>query len=625
MARTLPFAAPARPITPAAGEVPFAPGGWSLDPGAALAVPTAFALLLGALGLLPSVSGHFVLRWSFWGASMALLAWATLLAASALRRGRRFRLDVVLRKQHYIQACAHLSIFAYWGWYWRVVYDSAHLIAAQIVFAYALDMLLVWSRRESYTLGFGPFPIVFSTNLFLWFKPDWFYLQFVMIAVGFCAKELIRWDKDGRRVHIFNPSSFPLFIASILLVTTGSTAITWGREIANTFELPPYMRLWIFVAGLPGQFLFGVVTMTLSSVATATLFGVVYHLVFGTYYFVDAFIPAAVFLGMHLLFTDPSTAPRTELGRILFGVLYGLAVIVLFGVLGHFGAPTFYDKLLAVPVMNLAIQAIDRSVGSGLLKRLDPSRLGSTLPPRRRHLAYMSIWAVVFIAMSDPTMAYRPRRWVPFWEQACQEDRRNGCLILSRIETQYCNEGSPWACNELGVLVATGRASATIAPRVAFERACAGGTQAGCANLAAFDASPGRGDRAAYRRAEPQPRDYPIVLQQGQGRLGRLEPGSLYEEACRQGWADGCVRLAEVYFFAPGAARDVPRALAALERACDFKLMPACANLGQVHRKGDGVPADPHKGAAYLERACDGGFRPACDDLAGASSPEPRH
>ena len=73
------------------------------------------------------------------------------------------------------------------------------LIVAQILFAYAFDLLLTWSRRDTATLGFGPFPIVFSKNLFLWFRPDWFYLQFVMIALGFAAKELIRWNRDGRR------------------------------------------------------------------------------------------------------------------------------------------------------------------------------------------------------------------------------------------------------------------------------------------------------------------------------------------------------------------------------------------------------------------------------------------
>jgi len=48
------------------------------------------------------------------------------------------------------------------------------LLAAQLAFAYAFDMLLSWSRRDSYGLGFGPFPIIFSTNLFLWFRDDWF-------------------------------------------------------------------------------------------------------------------------------------------------------------------------------------------------------------------------------------------------------------------------------------------------------------------------------------------------------------------------------------------------------------------------------------------------------------------
>ena len=147
-----------------------------------------------------------------------LAAWNAVLAASARRAGRALTLEIVLRKQHYLQACAQGSVLLYWGWHWRQVYDSAHLIAAQLLFAYAFDMLLSWSRRDTYTLGFGPFPVIFSINLFLWFKPDWFYLQFLMVAVGFAAKELIRWNKDGRRAHIFNPSSFPLAVFSLGLL-----------------------------------------------------------------------------------------------------------------------------------------------------------------------------------------------------------------------------------------------------------------------------------------------------------------------------------------------------------------------------------------------------------------------
>jgi hypothetical protein len=92
----------------------------------------------------------------------------------------------------------------YWSFYWDPIRAAAILLAGQIVFAYAFDMLLTWSRRDTHLLTFGPFPIIFSINLFLRFRDDLFALQFVMVAIGFLAKEFIRWNKDGRRVHIFN-------------------------------------------------------------------------------------------------------------------------------------------------------------------------------------------------------------------------------------------------------------------------------------------------------------------------------------------------------------------------------------------------------------------------------------
>jgi hypothetical protein len=399
------------------------------------------------------------------------------------------------------------------------------------------------------------------------------------------------------------------------LILTGSTAMTWGQEIASTFELPPHILLWIFLIGLPGQFLFGVTAMTMSAALTAFGFGLAYFWIFGTYYFVDAFVPAAVFLGMHLLFTDPSTSPRTELGRIFFGVLYGLGVVALFGLLGWLGAPTFYDKLLAVPVLNLTIQLIDRAARSSPLQRLDPAQLGRSLTPRQRNLTYMSIWSVAFVIVSNPTASYTPRRWVPFWQQACVDDRRNGCLVLSKLEAQYCRQGSGWACNELGVLEVTDRAAEIIPPREAFERACAQGVQAGCANLSLLESSAGPDGPRAFRRTQPRPADYPILLQEGQGRVDALPTAQLYDRACRQGWGDGCNRLAGIHFMGAGTARDVPRAMDSLERACDLKLPTACADLGVILQEGDGISKDPDRGRAYLQRACDGGLHPACDRL----------
>src|SRR5690606_31093939 len=125
-------------------------------------------------------------------------------------------------------------------WHVRFVYAFLPLILAQIVFAYAVDSLLTWARRDRYALGFGPFPVILSINLFLWFRPDWFYWQFAMILVGYAAKEFIKWTREGRRAHIFNPSSFPLAVASMLLILTASSDITLGTAIATTQFYPPH-------------------------------------------------------------------------------------------------------------------------------------------------------------------------------------------------------------------------------------------------------------------------------------------------------------------------------------------------------------------------------------------------
>ena len=500
-----------------------------------LSFPFACAAGLAGLVLLPEVAPGSRLYWSLCGAAGFLAAWSALLAVGQMRRPRPLAFDIVLRRQHYVQALAQASILLYWGWYWREVYDSAHLIAAQLLFAYAFDTLLALSRRDDHTLGFGPVPVVFSINLFLWFKPDWFYLQFVLIAAGFAAKELIRWNKGGRRVHIFNPSSLPLGVCSLVLLLTGTSSITWGYEIANTLNYAPHIYLFIFLVSLPGQLLFGVTTMTMSAVVAMYLFGLAYFASTGIYYFFDSYIPIAVFLGMHLLFNDPSTSPRTELGRILFGVLYAAGVIALYAVLDRATIPTFYDKLLAVPVMNLLIQVIDRVAQSNALRRVDPAALGRSLTGPRRNLRYVGVWAVAFIAISAAQGVGDNHRgqWVPFWQQACTEGRTYACRNLGNLVSNYCRARSGWACNEFGILI-NPRQNPEFATR-AFREACDLGYEPGCANL----------DESAWsapRRTAPAAADYQVILQGNKGPLRAMSPGELYSLACEQGFRDGCQR-----------------------------------------------------------------------------------
>ena len=511
-----------------------------------LLLPLGFTLGLALLSLVPSVRQNPRLLLSFLGAAGVLSAWNLVLLFASSRTGRTLKLELVLRKQHYVQASAQAAVLLYWGWYWPVVYASAPLLLAQLLFAYAFDMLLAWSRREMFTLGFAQVPVVFSINLFLWFKPDWFYWQFVMVGLGLAAKELIRWNKEGRRVHIFNPSSFPLAVFSVVLLATGTSNLTWGQSIGTTQFYPPQMYLTLFLIGLPAQLFFGVTSMVMSGAVTTYVFGLIYHAATGIYFFYDSYIPISVFLGMHLLFNDPSTSPRTELGRLIYGALYGLSTVAVYELLGSSGMPTFYDKLLPVPFLNLSIKAIDAFARSRWVRMFDPASLGRALAPLRRNVAYVAIWTLVFAGMSyaQGVGDSHPGQWLPFWQQACQEDRAYACPYVADMELGFCNQGSGWACNEAGLmhiqLAQSGedlRRQDPAGAAAPFRRGCELGSAAACRNLRVLNGEPGK-----FASVPPRLSDYPIVLRGSKGEIRASTPSALYALACREGWPDTCGR-----------------------------------------------------------------------------------
>jgi hypothetical protein len=511
-----------------------APGAFTfskqLSARAAFSLNAAFVVGLLVLSQLPLLDQRPVVRASIVGAGVALLAWSALLFG-VLRRGQTVTLEVALRRQHYLQACVHSSLLLYWGFYWREVYHAAPLILAQLLFVYGFDSLLSWTHRRKFALGFGGFPIVFSIMLFLWFKDPWFYWQLGMLALGLTAKEFVRWKRDGVNTHIFNPSSLPLAVAALALLVTDASEITWGFDVAQTQFYPPFIYAYIFLISLPGQYFFGVTSMTMSAVVTTFLFSAVYYAFTGSFYFVDSHVPIAVFLGMHLLFTDPSTSPRTELGRIFFGVLYGLTVVLLYDLLLRANTPAFYDKLLQVPLLNLSVILLDRLARSPVLKAIDPSRWGRALVARRRNLAYIGVWSLAFAAMSASGYLgdKHPGQWTPFWEQACAADTPDACLNLYFLQEGFCADGSPWACNETGMLLAERYNNPTRAAS-AFERACTLQFAAGCANARAV-ASGG-----SLRHEPPSYVDYPYILRGSKGPIRDPQPAELYARACELGW-----------------------------------------------------------------------------------------
>ncbi len=543
-----------------------------------LALAFALTVLFSCFALLPDVNEYLRLQWSIIGTAGALLLFLLFVRRQAARAGRVLCYEFVPKPVHYVQLTMHTSIYAYWGWYWREVYHHVPLILCQIVFAYALDMLVCWSRRDKWILGFGPFPIVLSTNLFLWFKHDWFFLQFLMLATGVLCKEFITWTREGRRVHIFNPSAIALFIFSIGLILTHSTHISWGEEIAVSFDRPPHIYLEIFLLGLVVQALFSVTLVTLSAAATLYAMNVVFTHHTGLYYFIDTNIPAAVFLGLHLLVTDPATSPRKNFGKIIFGAGYGVAVFGLYWLLGWMGAPTFYDKLLCVPVLNLTVRALDRA-SDALASRVRMPAWN----PKRANLVAMGVWVCLAAVMFSTGFlgSSHPGADPEFWRKACVEGRGNACQTWVRSMNISCYHGSGQACLILGTALSRGDMVPSDLPQAAkdFAHACEQGLTTGCSGIL---------------------------------RLVQESQGSFLLHACDGGDSESCFLLGSLSYSGQGVPQDPARAFSLLNKSCSSGWQRGCGSLGECYRAGVGTTPDPIRALQLFDKACHNGIASSC-------------
>jgi hypothetical protein len=414
--------------------------------------------LLVGFSFLPRVRGNIRMSVASWSATSLLALGFLAIRYRAAKDGRSLTYEVVAKKAHYIQLLMQMCIYLYWGYYWREVYRFAPMILVQVIFAYGLEMIFCWSRRDRFPLGLASVPLVLSTNFFLWFRDDYFVLQFLMIGVAVAGKEFITWRRDERRSHVFNPSAFALCLFSIGLLVTGSTRLTRGAEIAFTLAYPPHIYLAIFLVGLVVQALFSVTLVTLSAISTLCAMNVAYTSLTGAHQFVDSNIPVLVFLGAHLLVTDPATSPKTTAGKIAFGGLYGVSVFVLRSLLAVLGLPTFYDKLLGVPALNASVRALDRfgSSVTARLQRLLSDRIYRLLFANYTHMA---LWGLLFGAMLFRGFLHEAQgdRNPDALKAECFEKHGNACVEWVRALDVQCEYRKARACLILGNVLREGR------------------------------------------------------------------------------------------------------------------------------------------------------------------------
>ena len=360
---------------------------------------------------------------------------------NCVKRGTLPGIILHVRKVHFLQAGFQLSFMFYWGLYWHPVFVNFYLIAIQVGFIYLFDSTLSWIQRGSFQLGFAQFPIICSINLFLWFFPDFFYAQLVLIAAAIAAKAFITWQRDGRRTHIFNPTALPLALAAILLLYLAPTEIAVGTDFPGSQELGPHVLEVLFLLTLVINIWFPTVLITSSIVITTIALDYLTTFLFGMPAYIVP-ISAPVFLGAVLLVTDPATSPITKCGRVLFGISYGVLVYLIPVLLFAMQLPFSAEKVLAVPIVNLLVPWFDLAgirLSTWLVRPLGKATV--VLQSRYFHIA---VWIAFFVAAEGPLTAQtpallKPPKWLHYSIELvnAQIDVRNLCRSRSDICQQF--------------------------------------------------------------------------------------------------------------------------------------------------------------------------------------------
>lgn len=613
-------------------------------PGWFLALPLLLAGCVLAGLLLPRVQHNARLFAAFAGVGSGLVVWQVLLWWRAKRRGEPLRIEASAPvRQHYIQACVQTCLYLYWGYWWqqdgiRPIYAQTPLILAQFAYLYAFDALFSWTRGRPWRLGSGPTPIVMSTNLFIWFRDDWFVWQFAMVTAGLLGKEFVKWTKDGRRTHVFNPSGFGLACAATTLIATGATDLTWAKPLATTIEVPGIF-VFLFVLGLVVQHFFAVTLMTFAAALVMVACNLLYTQWTGVYLFASTNLPAAAFLGLHLLMTDPSTSPRTHVGRTLFGAGYGLGYVIAFEVLGRLGAPELYAKLYPVPILNCCVQALDRLARGRLFGRLN-ARWETALAPRVTNWIHMGLWTAVFAVLlgTGYLQGDHPGNSIVFWKQAAAEGRHDATRKLVMVAgSQAIARQSGDAYNELGILAFAGTAdpaSEKTRQNSAgnwFALAASHGSEKAHENIVAQFLFHGA------RRSDDDLDRSLRRLEQEAGKPTGLRAAYLLGLAYETGGArpPDAAKALELYRrcgddvfaqkgiarigLAPGSLVDLAPVAPTLAAAAAQGDGESCYYLAYMYERGRGVAADAATASTLFARAVALGFAPAV--AAGAATP----
>jgi hypothetical protein len=286
---------------------------------------------------------------------------------------------------HVLPASLQTALFAYWSLYWPDVVGHVPILAVQLAIAYAFDLLLAWTLRRPYSIGFGPVPVVLSANLFVWFQPGDVLLYALMIALALASKAFVR--VHGR--HVFNPSVFGITIIAALCILLPQ--IFQYRDISHDFDRPPHMALVIIALSLIPQIRLRTAPVSLGVVCSLLGTMLIVYTLTGYRGGPSPWWPPWL-LAITLLAPDPATIPSGSLPRLLFGLFLGVAFYAVSRALLFSVGTDFFSKVMPIPMANLLVPYFERA----------GARLSTRWPSLDREIgnrAYVAAWVTWSVVM----------------------------------------------------------------------------------------------------------------------------------------------------------------------------------------------------------------------------------
>jgi TPR repeat protein len=299
-------------------------------------------------------------------------------------------------------------------------------------------------------------------------------------------------------------------------------------------------------------------------------------------------------------------------------------VFGLYGLLEHLDEPRFYDKLLAVPMLNLLVIHLDK-IGHSASRRV--SALVARLPPVgawfqgwKLNLMHMSLWILLF-GWAYGSGSIGPDHEggsISYWEGACVEGKRNACKNLSSLYEGQCFSGDFASCGHISELYQTNPEliEGEFGRIYHYATACDAGSVDDCRRYG-NEYNSEVGSRLA-RSCETNKRAKSCYVL-GSGYLNGLNGGSMdfalgskyLALGCDLGSSTSCSVLGIMYRFGVGVEMDLEKAIATLDRACDLSFAASCMTLSEIYGTEAGA-VDLERARWYQDKACALGIVEVC-------------